>query len=636
MGPYAFSQAFLSGFFGFAALSSLVLWWGTRKERTLLTLSIVCAIGAVQAFAALSVASATTVEGAQWAIQLRTICGALNAAALTWLFAGIVGVRARPYIWLITATMLAVVAVIVLGIPVLGARVTGIERVLLPWGESFSALERTPASPLTLIVYAAVASTIIFNLLCAKRYMAQDRTGGLLLILAAVASLVPLLSGVVTDVLRVQLPFFGSVGVVATTVVIALQMVDNRRRHARLMTAERQFRAIFDQTFQFIGLLDVRGTLLEMNQTALAFAGTRHDDVVGKHFWDTPWWNHSQEVQARVREAVASAARGDVVRFETTHRAADGQLHHMDFSLKPVHDATGAVVLLIPESRDIEDRVVAEDTKRQLEQGLAQAQKMEALGQLAGGAAHDFNNLLTVIAGHADMLRTEATTESARHELEQIRFAAEQAASMTGQLLAFSRQSLVEPQVLNPNAIIADTEALLRRTMGEQIELRVRVADDLRHVRVDPRQLGRVLLNMGLNAKDAMPSGGTLTIETRNVPIGELVPGLDRSSNQEYVLLSVTDTGVGMNEETRARLFEPFFTTKAPGKGTGLGMAVVDGIVRQSGGHILVDSKPGQGTVFRTYLPAVRVHETVETNHGEGAVRSLMDGEFNERQDSRS
>jgi len=172
--------------------------------------------------------------------------------------------------------------------------------------------------------------------------------------------------------------------------------------------------------------------------------------------------------------------------------------------------------------------------------------------------------------------------------------------------------------------------------MGEQIELRVRVADDLRHVRVDPRQLGRVLLNMGLNAKDAMPSGGTLTIETRNVPIGELVPGLDRSSNQEYVLLSVTDTGVGMNEETRARLFEPFFTTKAPGKGTGLGMAVVDGIVRQSGGHILVDSKPGQGTVFRTYLPAVRVHETVETNHGEGAVRSLMDGEFNERQDSRS
>ena len=199
----------------------------------------------------------------------------------------------------------------------------------------------------------------------------------------------------------------------------------------------------------------------------------------------------------------------------------------MDFSLKPVFDATGAVVLLIPESRDIEDRVVAEETKRRLEQGLARAQKMEALGQLAGGVAHDFNNLLTVIAGHADMLRTEATTENARHELEQIRLAAEQAASMTGQLLAFSRQSIVEPQVVNPNAIIVDTEALLRRTMGERIELRVRIAEDVRHVRVDPRQLGRVLLNMGLNAKDAMPSGGTLSIETRNVPMDEFVPGLD-------------------------------------------------------------------------------------------------------------
>ena len=152
----------------------------------------------------------------------------------------------------------------------------------------------------------------------------------------------------------------------------------------------------------------------------------------------------------------------------------------MDFSLKPVHDATGAVVLLIPESRDIEDRVVAEDTKRKLEQRLAHAQKMEALGQLAGGAAHDFNNLLTVIAGHADMLRAEANTANARFELEQIRLAAEQAASLTGQLLAFSRQSVIEPKLVNPNAIVASTETLLRRTLGEHIELRVRLGADLR------------------------------------------------------------------------------------------------------------------------------------------------------------
>ena len=621
MGPYAFSQAFLCGFFAFASLSSIVLWWGARRERSLLTLAIVCAIGVLQTYAALLVASATTVPDAQLAIQLRTMSGALNVGALAWLFAGIASVRARPYLWIVTTILLSTVAVIVFGIPVLGGRVIGIERVLLPWGESFTALERTPSSPLTAIVYFTVASTIVFNLFCARRFMAQDRNGGLLLMVAAVGSVVPLVSAVMTDMLRVRLPFFGSVGVVATTVVIALQMVDNRRRNARLITAERRFRAIFDQTFQFIGLLDVSGTLLEMNQTALVFARARHDDVVGKPFWDTPWWTHSPDLQARVRRAVTSAGKGEVVRFEATHRDALGRLHHMDFSLKPVHDAKGAVVLLISESRDIEDRVVAEDTKRKLEQRLAHAQKMEALGQLAGGAAHDFNNLLTVIAGHADMLRTEANTASARFELEQIRIAAEQAASLTGQLLAFSRQSLIEPKLVNPNTIVTGTEVMLKRTLGEQIELRVRLGSDLRHVRVDPRQLGRALLNIGLNARDAMPSGGHLTIETRNVPDGEFVPGLEASSEpRHYVLISLTDTGVGMSEETRARLFEPFFTTKGAGKGTGLGMSVVDGIVRQSGGHILVDSRPGHGTMFRIYLPSVNEVGAPDLRHAEPAA----------------
>jgi len=311
---------------------------------------------------------------------------------------------------------------------------------------------------------------------------------------------------------------------------------------------------------------------------------------------------------------VTSAGRGEVVRFEATHRAGDGRLHHMDFSLKPVHDATGAVVLLIPESRDIEDRVLAEEGKRKLEQKLANAQKMEALGQLAGGAAHDFNNLLTVIAGHADMLRAEANSANARFELEQIRIAADQAASLTGQLLAFSRQALIEPRLVNANSIVTNTEAMLRRTIGERIDLRVRLSPDLRHVRVDPRQLGRALLNIALNARDAMPSGGQLTIETRNVPPGEFVPGLDASSDsQHYVLISLADTGVGMSEETRARLFEPFFTTKGAGKGTGLGMSVVDGIVRQSGGHILVDSRPGHGSVFRVYIPSVSETPATET-----------------------
>ena len=160
MGPYAFSQAFLCGFFAFASLSSIVLWWGARQERTLLILSIVCAIGVLQTYAALLVASATTVPDAQLAIQLRTMGGALNVGALAWLFAGIASIRARPYLWIVTTILLSTVAVIVFGIPVLGGRVIGIERVLLPWGESFTALERTPSSPLTAIVYLTVASTI--------------------------------------------------------------------------------------------------------------------------------------------------------------------------------------------------------------------------------------------------------------------------------------------------------------------------------------------------------------------------------------------------------------------------------------------------------------------------------------------
>jgi PAS domain S-box-containing protein len=616
MGPYAFSQAFLCGFFGFAAVSSIVLWWGSRKQRTLLILSIVCTIGVVQTYAALSVASATTVPEAQQALQLRTMTGALNVTAFAWLFAEVASVRARPYLWIVSAILLSTVAVILFRIPVLGGSVIGIERALLPWGEPFTALERTPASPLAAMIYVTVASTIAFNLFCARRFMAQDRAGGLLLLIAAISSVLPLISAVMTDMLRVRLPYLGSVGIVAATVVIALQMTENRRRNAQLASAERRFRAIFDQTFQFMGLLDVHGTLLEMNKTALAFAGVGHDDVVGKPFWETPWWTHSPELQARVRTAVRTAGAGEVVRFEATHRAADGRLHHMDFSLKPVHDATGAVVLLIPESRDIEDRVLAEEGKRRLEQRLAQAQKMEALGQLAGGAAHDFNNLLTVIAGHADMLRAEAHSANARFELEQIRIAAEQAASLTGQLLAFSRQSITEPKLVNANSIVTSIETMLRRTIGDQIDLRVRLSPDLRHVRVDPRQLGRALLNIALNARDAMPSGGQLTIETRNVPTGEFVPGLDSAPAADYyVLISLADTGVGMSEDVRARLFEPFFTTKGAGKGTGLGMSVVDGIVRQSGGHILVDSRPGHGSIFRIYLPSITEASSAETSH---------------------
>jgi PAS domain S-box-containing protein len=278
-------------------------------------------------------------------------------------------------------------------------------------------------------------------------------------------------------------------------------------------------------------------------------------------------------------------------------------------------------------------------TKREvLEAQLRQAQKMDAIGQLTGGVAHDFNNLLTVIAGHTDMLLSEKGP--AQHDLEQIRQASDRAASMTRQLLAFSRQSVLEPKVVKLNAVVSEMETMLRRSIGEDVELIVRAAPDAHHVKADPDQLGRALINMAINARDAMPDGGTLTIETRNVNLPKEIAGaaLDAGTTP-YVLLAISDTGCGMTAETKARLFEPFFTTKGPGKGTGLGLAVVDGIVKQSGGRIEVYSEPDVGTTFKVYGPATyerdagaaqpsdgrqpRGNETVLLVEDEPAVREM-------------
>jgi signal transduction histidine kinase len=258
-------------------------------------------------------------------------------------------------------------------------------------------------------------------------------------------------------------------------------------------------------------------------------------------------------------------------------------------------------------TEEMAERQRAEQALRASEDQLRQSQKMEAVGTLAGGVAHDFNNLLTAIMGYAQLLSLRHRSDpQARHDSEEILRAAERAAMLTRQLLAFSRREVVQPKRLDLNAIIRDMGKLLRRLLGERVHLVVAPAESLWTVRADPGHMEQVVMNLAVNARDAMPDGGKLTIETANVELGEVYAGEPvEAPPGSYVVLSVTDTGTGMDPETRSRMFEPFFTTKGAGKGTGLGLSTVYGIVKQWGGAIQIYSDVGWGTSFKIYLPRV-------------------------------
>ena len=405
------------------------------------------------------------------------------------------------------------------------------------------------------------------------------------------------------DIYVTAMPIRSLAGQVDETIVMLQDVSDLKV----LRQSEARKGAILDTALDAILTIDHRGTITEFNRAAEKMFGYSRAEAMGREMAQLiiPENQRDAHREELGRTVGTEESRIESRRLEMTAMRRDGTEFPVEIIITRI-PLPGPPVFT-QYVRDLSERRKAEEALRKSEEQLRQSQKMEAVGLLAGGIAHDFNNLLTVIGGRCDLLKVRPPLdESIQKEIEVIRNAASRASALTHQLLAFSRRQVLAPKVLDLNAVINNLLPMLQRLIGEDINLGTKLQTDLGNVRADPSQIEQVVMNLAVNARDAMAQGGKLLIETQNADIDEVYARQHIPTQPgRYVMMVVSDNGTGMDRETQARIFEPFFTTKEQGKGTGLGLATVYGIVKQSGGYIWVDSEVGHGTTFRIYIPRV-------------------------------
>lgn len=385
------------------------------------------------------------------------------------------------------------------------------------------------------------------------------------------------------------------------TVVEVRDVTEHKHAEDRLRRSEDRYRRLFETAQDGILILEAKeGHILDVNPFLARLLGYAKEELLGKELWEIGLF---KDIEAN-QDAFLTLQRDGYVRYDNLPlQTKDGRRREVEF-VSNVYPVGGEAVIQC-NIRDITERKQIEASLRRAESDLLQSQKVEALGKLSGGIAHDFNNLLTAINGYADLCLSFAGSDGPLREyLDKILKAGQRAAELTHQLLAFSRKQVLAPKVFDLSSVVGEVTALMGRVIGDGIRLTEQLEQHLWLVRADPNQIHQVLMNLTVNARDAIPQGGEITIRTQNVGFQD-ADGAKKTSHSplQYVLLSVSDTGMGMNNEVKSHIFDPFYTTKGFGKGSGMGLATVDGIVRQSGGHITVESSPGHGSTFRIFLP---------------------------------